>query len=552
MSYISQTGQKNKVWTHWFDKANPTCNDDTKIYSDVRDFCENLDGLVFNNSEFDNRIGLIDRLLSKKEVTIFFWFLVWNYYIKYISFDSSDKLNIGEKEIELFINYAEQMIWAVENVLLGKKYPVDKAINLSRIDKIPHFLMKSIRNLNRSLYIPFWHVEKQDNQKEIKRKELYQSEDKFFWENLFRMILMYYSNIVEEYSINNTIKQFISSDNKSLNDSFGYMESVYKQHEPIYRLIKKYFDRAKVIGIKHYCENMLFLDEIDEIDEIWNKTWNISLMTKKIRKPIHIGLIMDGNRRFDREFGLCSRYHFLGALNCINILSYLVQLRNVTEITFYTLSADNLAKRSDEEKNDLFWVFNYFIDKIITIIGKVNDKMIKQINNLLDKDHTRIYPLLFLNFIGEIEKLPTDEYQKLVKLEKQINETNKDIIEKLIENKLIDSSNQIRHRYINFAIVYDGQREIELATQNMVKKAIKKKKLGKKFKGNLEDFLWLKSKIDLVIRTGDVVRTSSFFPYQTIYSEWFFRTEMWPQLNEYDIQKILDEYYTKRQRRFGK
>lgn len=582
---------KIKVWVAWADKVNETeidniCksevgssngtkrnkNNRQKISKEVRSFCERLDTVVFNNKEFNIRIKLLDRISTKKEVAVFFWFLIWNYYTKYISFDSTGKLTVGENEIELFIDYAEQMIWAIENVLLGKKYSVNQAIKLSRIDKIPRFLMKSVQNLNTCLRIPFWSVRKKDTDEDIERKEIYQTEDKFFWENLFKIVLMYYSDIVQQYNIDKNVAQFICSDNESLNNSFGYIESVYKQNKPIYSLIEKYFNEAKSIGLKRYFENMIFLNGIEEImnmnwskndiqsNQVANSVLGVGDNTTNEYDPIHIGLIMDGNRRFDKEFGLCVRHHFLGALNCINLLSQMLRIKNIKEITFYTLSADNLTKRSNEEKADLFWAMDYFIDKVDSIIQKINHQLIEKINKInesneienrsdLQQNH---YQILFLNFIGEIEKLPSDKYEKLIALEEKINGDSQDIIEKLMEKGLINSGEEVYHRYVNFAIVYDGQREIKMATDTMMKKMLKKHKLGKKFKGKIEDYLWLKSNIDLVVRTGDVVRTSSFFPYQTIYSEWFFRNEMWPRLNEYDINEILNEYYTKRQRRYGK
>lgn len=558
---------QNKIWVAWADKVNMTDRDNKnkqpKVSKEIRAFCEKLDTIVFNNEEFNKRIGLIDRIFTKKEVTFFFWFLIWNYYTKYISFDSTGKLTIGEREIELFIDYAEQMIWAIENVLLGKKYQINQAIKLSRIDKIPRFLMKSVQNLNKCLHIPFWNFRKKDSEEEIERKEIYQTEDKFFWENLFKIVLMYYSDVVQQYNIDKNISQFICSDNESLNSAFGYIKSVYKQHKSIYSLVEKYFNEAKSTGLKHYFENMVFLNGIEEVTNLkWSNNdieqYQLINNASSCKEPVHIGLIMDGNRRFDKDFGLCIRRHFLGALNCVNLLSHMLHIKNIKEITFYTLSADNLTKRSNEEKADLFWAMDYFIDKIETIIQKTNRQLIEIINGISDNENENNfkksdhYQIIFLNFIGEIEKLPNDKYEKLVALEGKINEDNQNIIEKLMENGLIKSGEEVYYRYVNFAIVYDGQQEIKMATDTMMKKMLKKNKLGKKFKGKLEDYLWLKSNIDLVIRTGDVVRTSSFFPYQTIYSEWFFRKEMWPRLNEYDIKDILNEYYTKRQRRYGK
>jgi undecaprenyl diphosphate synthase len=58
------------------------------------------------------------------------------------------------------------------------------------------------------------------------------------------------------------------------------------------------------------------------------------------------------------------------------------------------------------------------------------------------------------------------------------------------------------------------------------------------------------SDIDLVIRTGKEKRLSGFFPWQTIYSEWFFLDIYFPELTKDILKKVLEDFY-ERQRRFG-
>ena len=56
---------------------------------------------------------------------------------------------------------------------------------------------------------------------------------------------------------------------------------------------------------------------------------------------------------------------------------------------------------------------------------------------------------------------------------------------------------------------------------------------------------------DLVIRTSGELRTSNFLPWQITYSEFLFMDKYWPDFNNDDIDKCIEEY-SKRQRRKGK
>lgn len=60
----------------------------------------------------------------------------------------------------------------------------------------------------------------------------------------------------------------------------------------------------------------------------------------------------------------------------------------------------------------------------------------------------------------------------------------------------------------------------------------------------------LDSQIDWVIRCGDVQRTSGFFPLNTMYAEWTFLPQMWPEMTHQLFLNTLDSF-TQRERRFG-
>ena len=55
---------------------------------------------------------------------------------------------------------------------------------------------------------------------------------------------------------------------------------------------------------------------------------------------------------------------------------------------------------------------------------------------------------------------------------------------------------------------------------------------------------------DLLIRTGKTQRLSNFLLWQLAYSEIFFEKKLWPDFNEKDYNKILNNF-KKIKRKFG-
>jgi undecaprenyl pyrophosphate synthase len=57
--------------------------------------------------------------------------------------------------------------------------------------------------------------------------------------------------------------------------------------------------------------------------------------------------------------------------------------------------------------------------------------------------------------------------------------------------------------------------------------------------------------IDMVLRSGGEKRASGFFPLQTLYSEWVYYDELWPEMTAMKFNESLIEF-VKRKRNFGK
>ena len=90
---------------------------------------------------------------------------------------------------------------------------------------------------------------------------------------------------------------------------------------------------------------------------------------------------------------------------------------------------------------------------------------------------------------------------------------------------------------------------IELITN--INKIVNKKKQKVTIK-NFEKTLYTSSfpDPDILIRTGGQRRLSNFLLWQIAYTEIFFVKKMWPDFNNNDFQKILNEF-KKIKRNFG-
>jgi undecaprenyl diphosphate synthase len=56
---------------------------------------------------------------------------------------------------------------------------------------------------------------------------------------------------------------------------------------------------------------------------------------------------------------------------------------------------------------------------------------------------------------------------------------------------------------------------------------------------------------DMIVRTGGETRLSGFLPWQVVYSELYFTDVFWPDFNEVEFERAIEEFGN-RERRFGK
>jgi len=230
----------------------------------------------------------------------------------------------------------------------------------------------------------------------------------------------------------------------------------------------------------------------------------------------HLGLILDGNRRFARE--LIKRPwegHRFGLEKARKVLEWCCEL-GIKHATAYVLSLENLAKRP---KRELAYILKY--------LGMEAD------NILTNKTHPVHRFKVKVRFIGRLNLLPSWLHKKMAAVEQLTKGYGKHVL--------------------NVAVAYGGQQEITDAVKAIMQKALK----GVLSPANLNDriireHLYTNGQPapDLIIRTGGEHRISNFLPYQSAYSELMFLDKRWPEFTRDDLVACIDEF-EQRQRRFG-
>ncbi len=223
--------------------------------------------------------------------------------------------------------------------------------------------------------------------------------------------------------------------------------------------------------------------------------------------PRHIGLILDGNRRFAKRLMLKPwKGHEWGAKKVEELFNWCLE-QDIKELTLFCFSIENF-NRPKEEFDYLMNIFKKEFSKLM------NDEKVY-------KNKIRV------NFIGRLWMLPED-------------------VQKIF-CELMEKTKDHKNYQVNFAIAYGGKQEI-LDAVNKIKNNQNIKEVNEEvFKENLN----LNSDIDLIIRTGGEKRISNFLIWQGSYAELIFLDKFWPEFSKEDFIECLNEY-GRRERRFGK
>lgn len=227
--------------------------------------------------------------------------------------------------------------------------------------------------------------------------------------------------------------------------------------------------------------------------------------------PSHIGIIMDGNRRWAKSKNLpISSGHTKGAEVFKKLALYCNKI-GLKHLTVYAFSTENW-KRSQEEISALMLLFK---------------KYLKMVMEEFKNENIRI------KFIGDISKFSED-------------------IRSMIETIESETKNRTGLN-LNIAMNYGGRAEIIRAVRNISKKIMEKKLEPEDITEELVGknlYTTGQGDVDLIIRTAGEQRISGFLPWQSVYAEFYFTDTLWPDFSENDLNKAIKEY-NKRTRKFG-
>lgn len=211
---------------------------------------------------------------------------------------------------------------------------------------------------------------------------------------------------------------------------------------------------------------------------------------------LHVGIIPDGNRRWCRNnrvdvFDLVKMLHAM-VCNVVREASWEVHenLKDVSAVSVYFLSKDNLTKRNDNTVHMIREVLAMLLDDVRASIFVAYSIQIR--------------------FVGEMELLPKD---MLAMCKEIMARTDTGLFP------------------ITIGMAYDPIEDCRRLTTEGMERVHQ-------------------DAVDLVLRSGGEMRSSGFFPLHTLYSEWVYTDKLFPDLTLQDVSNAID-VFKRRSRRFG-
>ncbi len=227
----------------------------------------------------------------------------------------------------------------------------------------------------------------------------------------------------------------------------------------------------------------------------------------------HLGLIMDGNRRWAKKNGLSPLEGHTAGCKPVKMAVRFCVDQKIPNLTLYALSLENF-KRSAQE-----------LDHIFSLVepGLSGDEFDEIISHGVR-----------IRFVGDRSWIP-----------ERLNATVKNLEEKTANGTALN---------LNILFCYGGRQEIIAAVKEVARDVEQKKyAIDGITEEKIRQHLWCSHSPDpdLVIRTGNDQRISNFLPWQSAYSEFLFLEKFWPEITYDDLANAVRDF-TLRQRRFGK
>lgn len=234
------------------------------------------------------------------------------------------------------------------------------------------------------------------------------------------------------------------------------------------------------------------------------------------RLPHHVGILIDGNRRWAKAAGHASPSdgHLAGGAKVDTFLEWCDEI-GIERATVFLLSDDNLNRAPEE------------IEALLAIVEHVVARLSGPENHWE------------LTLIGALDILPEETATRL-------------------KGYAEATHGRAGGVAVNIAVGYGGQREIADAVNAIIADHLAKgytlADLAESFDADFisqNTYTAAQPKLDLIIRTSGEQRLSGFMLWQSTYAEFYFCDAFWPAFRKIDFMRALRSY-TGRERRYGR
>ena len=225
------------------------------------------------------------------------------------------------------------------------------------------------------------------------------------------------------------------------------------------------------------------------------------------RRPRHVAIIADGNRRWARERNLPVLAGHVQGIEAIRPVVRRARDCGIETLSVYTFSTENWGRPSDE---------------VSGLFGLI-DGAVRQYTDELVAEGVRV------RVIGRLHEAPADVQRSIRAAEERTGAGT--------------------GLTLNICFNYSGRAEIIDAARALVAARVEPDAVDE---NHFADHLYTAGQpdVDLLIRTGGDRRTSNFLLWQAAYAELVFLDGYWPDFTVDDFDAALVEY-ARRERRFG-
>ena len=245
--------------------------------------------------------------------------------------------------------------------------------------------------------------------------------------------------------------------------------------------------------------------------------------------PHHVGVILDGNRRWARSMGFgTAQGHKRGADKIEEFLGWAEQM-GVQVVTLWLLSTDNLS-RDPAELSPLLDIIAHAVDELAET-GRWS-----------------------LRLVGAVDLLPEPLAERLRAAVARSQPPEAKAEGK--KGEVVDPED--RPMQVNIAVGYGGRQEIADAVRELLREraaagASLEEVAASLSEEDITDHLYTKGQPDpdLVIRTSGEQRLSGFLLWQSVHSEYYFCEVNWPAFRRVDFLRALRDFAS-RERRLGR